>query len=181
MGKELSKLSQRICMKSSLYKVLVLGLEGSGKTTLCDRLKYNETYVRYPTIGFIVDNVSINKLQVTVWDFGGHSKIMKLWHNYFEHTDLVVIVIDSTNSEQNDDVKNILKMLEEKLPGIYVIVLLNKIDLKDSWDIKEFMDVMELDKFNLKIAKIIRTSLANGGEMKEIRESIANVLKSIPT
>ena len=167
-------------MKSSQYKVLVLGLEGSGKTTLCDRLKYNEIYVRYPTIGFIVDNVSINKLQVTIWDFGGHSKIMKLWHNYFEYTDLVVVVVDSTNNEQNEDVKLIFKMLEEKLPRIYVIILLNKIDLKDSWDVKEFIEVMELDKFKVRIAKIIRTSLVNGGEMKEIRESIANVLKSIP-
>jgi small GTP-binding protein len=180
MGKDISKLSQRICMKSSQYKVLVLGLEGSGKTTLCDRLKYNEIYVRYPTIGFIVDNVSINKLQVTIWDFGGHSKIMKLWHNYFEYTDLVVVVVDSTNNEQNEEVKCIFKMLEEKLPGIYVIILLNKIDLKCSWDVKEFIEVMELDKFKVKIAKIIRTSLVNGTEMKEIRESIANVLKSIP-
>ena len=180
MGKEISKISQRICMKSSQYKVLVLGLEGSGKTTLCDRLKYNEIYVRYPTIGFIVDNVNINQLQVTIWDFGGHSKIMKLWHNYCEYTDLVIVVIDSTNIEQNDDIKCMFNILQEKLPGIYVIILLNKIDLKDSWDIKEFMDVMELDKFNLKIAKIIRTALVNGGEMKEIRESIVNVLKSIP-
>ena len=78
MGKGISKLSQKICMKSSDYKILLLGLEGSGKTTLFDRLKYNEVYVRYPTIGFIADSVRINSMNVTLWDFGGHDKIMKL-------------------------------------------------------------------------------------------------------
>ena len=78
MGNEISEITQKMCMKSSNYKILILGLEGSGKTTLFDRLKYNEVYIRYPTIGFLADNIKISKLNVTLWDFGGNSKMIKL-------------------------------------------------------------------------------------------------------
>ena len=179
MGKGISKLSQKICMKSSDYKILLLGLEGSGKTTLFDRLKYNEVYVRYPTIGFIADSVRINSMNVTLWDFGGHDKIMKLWNNYFEYTDLVIIVIDASDSEQNDSIKSILNLLQKDLPGVYIMVLLNKCDLPNACSTNDFISNINLDSSNLKISKIIRTSLINGTEMKEIKKSICNVLNSI--
>lgn len=179
MGKEISKLSKKICMKSSDYKILLLGLEGSGKTTLFDRLKYNEVYVRYPTIGFIADTVIINSLNVVIWDFGGHDKIMKLWYNYFDHTDLVIIVVDASDNEQNEEIKNIFNMLQHYLPGVIIMILLNKCDLPNAITTNDFILNIGLDKFNLKISKIIRTSLVNGAEMKEIKKSICNVLKNI--
>ena len=179
MGKDISKLSQKICMKSSLYKILILGLEGSGKTTLFDRLKYNEVYVRYPTIGFIADNAVINNLTVTLWDFGGNSKILKLWHNYFDHTDMVILVVDASDKEQNEEIQSILKLLEDKMPGVIIMILLNKCDLTGAVETNDFISNVSLDKFNLKISKIIRTSLVNGTEMKEIKKSITNVLKTI--
>lgn len=179
MGKGISKLSQKICIKSSDYKVLLLGLEGSGKTTLFDRLKYNEVYVRYPTIGFNADSVRINSLNVTLWDFGGHDKIMKLWNNYFEYTDLVILVIDASDSEQNESIKSILNILQKDLPGVYIMILLNKCDLLNACSTEYYISKINFDSFNLKICKIIRTSLINGTEMKEIKKSICNVLKSI--
>ncbi len=65
MGKEISKFSQKICTRSPFYKVLILGLEGSGKTTLYDRIKSNEVYITillyyyitHPKIGFKLDQV----------------------------------------------------------------------------------------------------------------------------
>ena len=55
----------------------------------------------------------------------------------------------------------------------------NKCDLPNAITTNDFILNIGLDKFNLKISKIIRTSLVNGGEMKEIKKSICNVLKNI--
>ena len=104
---------------------------------------------------------------------------MKLWYNYFDHTDLVIIVVDASDNEQNEEIKNIFNMLQHYLPGVIIMILLNKCDLPNAITTNDFILNIGLDKFNLKISKIIRTSLVNGGEMKEIKKSICNVLKNI--
>ena len=179
MGKEISSITQKMCMKSSNYKVLILGLEGSGKTTLFDRLKYNEVYIRYPTIGFLADNIIISKLNVTLWDFGGNSKMIKLWSKYFNNTDLVILVVDSTDYSSIEELSDIFTLLEKELKNVYILIILNKSDLKNSMSESEFLDYFHIDKYNLKICKIIRTSLVKGTEMKDIKKNIKNVLKNI--
>jgi small GTP-binding protein len=179
MGNEISEITQKMCMKSSNYKILILGLEGSGKTTLFDRLKYNEVYIRYPTIGFLADNIKISKLNVTLWDFGGNSKMIKLWSKYFNNTDLVILVVDSTDYSCNEELENIFLLLEKELKNVYILVILNKSDLKNSMKEGEFLDYFHIEKYNLKICKIIRASLVKGNEMKEIKKNIKSVLKSI--
>ena len=81
MGKEISKFSQKICVRTGFHKVLILDLEGTGKTTLFNRLKSNEVYVTNQTIGFNVEQIKLNSQIITLWDFGGHEKIMILWKN----------------------------------------------------------------------------------------------------
>ena len=179
MGNEISEITQKMCMKSSNYKILILGLEGSGKTTLFDRLKYNEVYIRYPTIGFLADNIKISKLNVTLWDFGKNSKMIKLWSKYFNNTDLVILVVDSTDYSSNEELSDIFTLLEKELKNVYILIILNKSDLKNSMSESEFLDYFHIDKYNLKICKIIRTSLVKGTEMKEIKKNIKSVLKNI--
>ena len=59
-------------------KVALLGEQGSGKTTLFDRLIYNEVYIRYPTIGFNSEIINFESKIVQLWDFGGYNKLIKL-------------------------------------------------------------------------------------------------------
>lgn len=176
MGKEISKFSQKICTKPANYKILILGLEGTGKTTLYDRLRANEVYITHPTIGFNVEQIKLNWINATLWDFGGHEKIMSLWEKYFDNTDLVVLVIDSTDTSNWGKIKNILKVLFEKLPNVYLLILINKIDLPDSKKTDYILSQMEIYKYPLKIANVIRTSTVRGDGMKEVTKSINSTL-----
>ena len=114
---------------------------------------------------------------ITLWDFGGHEKIMNLWDRYFENTDLVILVIDSTDSDNFDKIKNILKLIKESLPNIYVLILINKIDLAGSQSTEIILDRTDLYKFDLKIAKVLRTSLVRGDGVKEVIKTMSCVLK----
>ena len=177
MGKEISKLSQKICVRTGFYKVLILGLEGTGKTSLFDRLKSNEVYITNPTIGFNVEQLKIDSMMITLWDFGGHEKIMNLWDRYFDNTDLVILVIDSTDSDSFDKIKNILKLIKESLTSIYVLILINKIDLAGSQSTEIILDRTDLYKFDLKIAKVMRISLVRGDGVKEVIKTMSYILK----
>ena len=67
-------------------RLLLLGLDGAGKTTILYKLKLGETTVTIPTIGFNVETVEYKNLTFTMWDVGGQKLIRGLWHHYFHGT-----------------------------------------------------------------------------------------------
>lgn len=94
MGATLSKLIDRLFGWRRL-KVLVLGLDAAGKTTILYKLKLNEIVETIPTIGFNVETVNFNKTSFTVWDLGRQRMIRALLHHYYENTDAIVFVVDA--------------------------------------------------------------------------------------
>lgn len=60
-------------------RVLMVGLDASGKTTVLYKLKLGETVSSIPTIGFNVETVSFKNVEFNVWDIGGQDRIRPLW------------------------------------------------------------------------------------------------------
>ena len=52
-------------------RVLMLGLDAAGKTTILYKLKLGEVVSSVPTIGFNVETLEYKKTKFTVWDVGG--------------------------------------------------------------------------------------------------------------
>jgi len=117
---------------------------------------------------------------VNLWDFGGHEKIMKLWDKYFEYVDLVILVIDSSDSECFDKIKEILKLIKENLSDTYVLIVANKIDLKQqTMSTESIVKNICLYDFGLKIVNFIRCSATTGEGIKEMSKSISSTLTSM--
>jgi len=70
MGSQLAKLLASIFNKKEM-RILMLGLDAAGKTTILYRLKLGEVVQSVPTIGFNVESVEYKKIKFTVWDVGG--------------------------------------------------------------------------------------------------------------
>uniref|UniRef100_A0A2K6EP40 ARF like GTPase 1 n=1 Tax=Propithecus coquereli TaxID=379532 RepID=A0A2K6EP40_PROCO len=56
-------------------RILILGLDGAGKTTILYRLQVGEVVTTIPTIGFNVETVTYKNLKFQVWDLGGQTSI----------------------------------------------------------------------------------------------------------
>jgi ADP-ribosylation factor-like protein 1 len=56
-------------------RILILGLDGAGKTTILYRLQIGEVVTTIPTIGFNVETVSYKNINFQVWDLGGQTSI----------------------------------------------------------------------------------------------------------
>ena len=82
MGKALSKLFGDLFAKKEM-RVLMLGLDAAGKTTILYKLKLGEVVSSVPTIGFNVETLEYKKTKFTVWDVGGQDKIRLLWRHYY--------------------------------------------------------------------------------------------------
>ena len=81
-------------------KIMMLGLDGAGKTTILYQMKLNETMSTVPTIGFNVEEVNYRGLTFNVWDIGGQTKLRNLWHHYFQGSDAIIYVLDSADEER---------------------------------------------------------------------------------
>jgi ADP-ribosylation factor protein 1 len=70
MGLSITKLFDKIFGKKEM-RILMLGLDAAGKTTILYKLKLGEVVSSVPTIGFNVETVEYKNIKFTVWDVGG--------------------------------------------------------------------------------------------------------------
>ena len=70
------------------YRTLMIGLDSAGKTVLLYKLKLHEFIPTIPTIGFNVETISFNNLDLTIWDLNsGTDKLRSLWKYYLPNLD----------------------------------------------------------------------------------------------
>lgn len=81
-------------------RVLILGLDNAGKTTILYKLQIGEVVTTVPTIGFNVETVTYKNLRFQVWDLGGQTSIRPYWRCYYQNTNAVIYVVDSSDPER---------------------------------------------------------------------------------
>ena len=82
MGSLFSKVWARM-LGTAEMRILMVGLDAAGKTTILYKLKLGEIVTTIPTIGFNVETVEYKNISFTVWDVGGQDKIRLLWRHYY--------------------------------------------------------------------------------------------------
>jgi small GTP-binding protein len=99
MGIFFTKVLERIIGKTE-KRILMLGLDAAGKTTILYKLKLGEVILSPPTIGFNMESVEYKNIKFQVWDIGGQDKIRQLWKHYFENTHALIYVVDSIDRQR---------------------------------------------------------------------------------
>ena len=101
MGIFFSRLFQSL-FGSKEVRILILGLDNAGKTTILYRLQNDDDAVvqTIPTIGFNVEVLQYKNIKFQVWDLGGQTSIRPYWRCYYPNTDAIIFVVDSCDSER---------------------------------------------------------------------------------
>src|SRR5574343_1503007 len=86
-------------------RILILGLDNAGKTTLLNKLQLSAVTETVPTIGFNLETVTYNNLQLQVWDLGGQGTLRPYWRCYYPNTNAVIYVIDSADCDRMEMAK----------------------------------------------------------------------------
>ncbi|KAL8176185.1 UNVERIFIED_CONTAM: ADP-ribosylation factor-like protein 5B, partial [Gekko kuhli] len=125
------------------HKVIIIGLDNAGKTTILYQFLMNEVVHTSPTIGSNVEEIVLRKTHFLMWDIGGQESLRSTWNTYYSNTEFVILVIDSTDRERLTVTKEELyKMLaHEDLRNAAVLIFANKQDVKNS------MSTSEISKF----------------------------------
>ncbi|KZZ89185.1 Small GTPase superfamily, ARF type [Moelleriella libera RCEF 2490] len=132
MGSQLSKVMGRI-FGSKEMRLLMLGLDAAGKTTILYKLKLGQDVTTIPTVGFNVETVTYKNVKFNVWDVGGQDKIRPLWRHYFSGTQGLIFVIDSSDRARMDEARQELHRIinDREMKDSLLLVFANKQDLKE--------------------------------------------------
>ncbi|KAG8367692.1 hypothetical protein BUALT_Bualt16G0099500 [Buddleja alternifolia] len=182
-------------------RILVLGLDNAGKTTILYRLQMGEVVSTIPTIGFNVETVQYNNIKFQVWDLGidrnaaEFSKsqtpnsirkscycglLRPYWRCYFPNTQAIIYVVDSSDTDRlvvaKEEFHAILE--EEELKGAVVLLFANKQDLPGALDDAAITEALELHKIKSRQWAIFKTSAIKGEGLFEGLDWLSNTLKS---
>ncbi|QLL32831.1 hypothetical protein HG536_0D03530 [Torulaspora globosa] len=132
-------------------KILMLGLDNAGKTTILYKLKLNKIKTSAPTVGFNVETVARKNVKFNMWDVGGQERLRPLWRHYFPATTALIFVIDSHDKDRLNEAKEELYSIisEKEMGDVVLLVWANKQDLKNALTPQEISEFLQLGE-NLK-------------------------------
>ncbi|VDL65387.1 unnamed protein product [Nippostrongylus brasiliensis] len=162
-------------------RILLLGLDNAGKTSILKQLSAEEITNVTPTRGFNVKSVVTNgDIRLNVWDIGGQRSIRPFWSNYFENTDALIYVIDSSDRRRFDETSvELMELLdEEKLSRVPVLIFANKQDLVSSAPAAEISKRLKLTEIRDRVWQIQGCSALTNEGVSEGIKWVAETIKS---
>eukprot|EP00002_Diphylleia_rotans_P027448 TRINITY_DN54_c0_g2_i1.p1 TRINITY_DN54_c0_g2~~TRINITY_DN54_c0_g2_i1.p1 ORF type:complete len:189 (-),score=41.84 TRINITY_DN54_c0_g2_i1:393-959(-) len=164
---------KKVKAKEKEMRLLVLGLDNAGKTTIVKRINGEDIDTISPTLGFNIKTFTFpsngTEYKLNVWDVGGQTTIRSYWRNYFELTDGLIWVVDSADRRRLADCREELKqlLLQEKLAGATLLVFANKQDLSGALSSEEIAEFLELAQIDTRHWQIQSCSAVTGEGLEE--------------
>ncbi|KAJ1296850.1 hypothetical protein BS78_01G333800 [Paspalum vaginatum] len=139
-------------------RVLILGVDKAGKTTLLEKLK--SMYLNgeglppdrvVPTVGLNIGRIEDANAKLVFWDLGGQVGLRTIWEKYYEEAHAIIYVIDAATASSFEDSKSALEKVirHEHLKGAPLLIVANKQDVPgviDDEELAKFLHLKELDE-----------------------------------
>ena len=146
MGFIFSKILEFFSRSRNKFKIILLGIQNAGKTTILYRLSIGQLVKTTPTIGSNVEEISYNNVKLQAWDLGGQESTRSVWNVYFVNTDAIIYVIDTHDETYDDSKTQFYKLLSnDALKNAIILIYANKQDLPGAKSVAEIIQIYELD------------------------------------
>jgi small GTP-binding protein len=140
-------------------KIVMLGSFAVGKTSLVQRFVNSIFSEKYQTtIGVKIDQKTVvvdgTEVNLLLWDIHGEDDYQKVKPIYIMGSSGCFIVIDGTRLATLTIGNELIEVAKKTAPNSVIVVLINKSDLKNDWDITE----SDIDDLKNKGYEVIETS-----------------------
>ena len=78
----LMSILRKLKQEEQELRILILGLDNAGKTTILKKFMGEDTSTISPTLGFNIKTVEHRDYKLNIWDVGGQKSLRSYWRNY---------------------------------------------------------------------------------------------------
>jgi len=144
-------------------RMLIVGLNAAGKTTILYKLKLSEIVNAIPAIKG--ESVKYKNISFIVWDIGGKDKMRPLCREYFKNTKGLIFVVDSNDRRRAPEARDELNRMlhEDDLRDAVLLVFANKQDIPNAMNAAELTDKLGLHNIRNR-SWYIQPACANTGD-----------------
>ena len=146
LGTSLIHLLTRGSNKKKEIKILLLGLDNAGKTTMLKSLLGETVKNLPPTKGFNFQKINYKNTDFKIWDLGGQKSIRKFWDNYYEQQNDALIYVSDTSRLEESGKELYLILQQPELSNLPLLIFANKQDLNSSLGAEEILDQLNLNR-----------------------------------
>ena len=148
MGFLITKIFDFFSGSKNNFKILILGIQNAGKTSILYRLSIGQFVRTTPTIGSNLEEINYQNVKMQAWDLGGQEKMRSVWDVYYLNSDAIIYVIDSNDFENFEESKNQFYLLlkNEALKNSILLIFANKQDLITCKKIPDLIQIYDFDK-----------------------------------
>lgn len=127
-------------------KILFLGLDNAGKTTLLRMMKDDRMTSNYPTLHPHAEELYVGNRRFRAFDLGGHEVARKIWKDYYADTDAIFFLVDAADRTRMAEAREELKKVfeTESLRHVPIAVLGNKIDIPTACSEEELRSFLQI-------------------------------------
>ncbi|GFO37895.1 ADP-ribosylation factor 1-like [Plakobranchus ocellatus] len=156
-------------------RILIVGLEGAGKTTSLHKLMLKENVSTNISNGI----AEYKNIKFLSWNVGGRDETRHLWRQYYQNVKGLIFVVDSNDTEKiSENKEELSRMLnEDKLNNASVLVLANKQDLPNAMNAPGITNELGLHHIRNRQWFIQATCATSGDGLYEGLDWLSKTLK----
>lgn len=166
-------------MYDAIFKIIIFGDAGSGKTTLVKRFMTNQFISdTQMTIGvdFEVKTIDIDGLEIKlqIWDFGGEERFRFILPRYVRGANGGVFMYDITNYSSLSHIEDWLSVIIETNEVFPIALVGGKVDLESYREVS-YEEGLEVAK-SYSLDLFIECSSKNGQNVENIFEGLGRIM-----
>ena len=166
-------------------KICLVGAFATGKTSLVSRFVksiYSDIY--HSTVGVKIDKKVVKlkeqEVNLILWDIHGEDEFQRLQMSYLRGASGYLLVVDGTRRYTLDKAFSLQDRVENSIGQVPFILLLNKLDLTDDWEIDDATLNSILQKKWIVIKSSAKTGLGVEEAFQKLVEKMGDEIDAFP-
>ena len=166
-------------------KICLVGAFATGKTSLVSRFVksiYSDIY--HSTVGVKIDKKVVKlkeqEVNLILWDIHGEDEFQRLQMSYLRGASGYLLVVDGTRRYTLDKAFSLQDRVENSIGQVPFILLLNKLDLTDDWEIDDATLDSILQKKWIVIKSSAKTGLGVEEAFQKLVEKMGEEIDALP-